>query len=366
MDYRKKRKRKIHKHHRRLPLWLIVLICVLAVILFMAGVAYGYVQYTLGRIEKVDKAVVEKVSPENEDFETDESLPDESDGDIEYLDPESVVWDEADTTVMEDKDIVNLLLIGQDKRQGQGRQRSDAMIMVTINKKNSKISLTSFMRDMYVQIPGYSDNRINAAYVFGGMELLDETIEKNFGVHIDGNVEVDFQAFKKCIDKLGGLDMELTEEEAEYLNRKGNWGDNNASAGTWNLQEGMNHLTGEQALAFSRIRYVGNADYERTERQRRVLTKIFDKCKSADAITLFNLIEELVPCVTTDLTNGELLGYAWEVLNMGVGEMENYRIPVDGGYKSAVIRQMMVLVPDLAVNRAYLEEQLYSNLSEEE
>ncbi|MFQ9799037.1 MAG: LCP family protein [Clostridia bacterium] len=100
--------------------------------------------------------------------------------------------------------MVNILLIGQDRREGEGRQRSDSMILATINKKSQSIYLTSFMRDMYVPIPGYSDNRINAAYAFGGMDLLDDTIETNFGIHIDGNVEVDFSGFKTLIDMMGG------------------------------------------------------------------------------------------------------------------------------------------------------------------
>ena len=97
---------------------------------------------------------------------------------------------------MQDKDIVNLLLIGQDRREGQDRQRADSMIMVTLNKKTKQISMTSFMRDLYVQIPGYSDNRINATYAFGGMDLLDSTLNTNFGVEIAGNVEVDFGEFQ--------------------------------------------------------------------------------------------------------------------------------------------------------------------------
>lgn len=357
MDYRKKRKKKI-LHKRKLPIWTRIVIISAALLLSITGLLYIYIQNTVGRIEKVDSSAIEHISPGKETFEVDEDLPDVSSG-IEYLNPDDVIWADADTTVMQDKDVVNILLIGQDRREGEERQRSDSMIMATINKKRKEISLTSFMRDMYVQIPGYSDNRINAAYTFGGMSLLDETIEKNFGIHIDGNIEVDFQAFKVCIDKLGGIDMELTQEEADYLNRRGNWDDNEASAGRWNLKSGMNHLTGEQALAFSRIRYIGNGDYERTERQRKVLVELFDEGKKRDIPTLIGLIEELIPYLSTDLTTGEMLGYAFEVLRLGSDEVKTYRIPIDGGYRSAVIRQMMVLVPDLEMSRDYLRKTLY-------
>lgn len=106
--------------------------------------------------------------------------------------------------------IKSILLIGQDKREGESRQRSDSMILATLDKDQGTVSLTSFMRDLYVAIPGYSTTRINAAYAYGGMDLLDQTLEENFGVKIDGNVEVDFEVFQVLVDKVGGIDLELT------------------------------------------------------------------------------------------------------------------------------------------------------------
>lgn len=115
--------------------------------------------------------------------------------------------------------IKSILLIGQDKREGESRQRSDSMILATLDKDQGTVSLTSFMRDLYVAIPGYSTTRINAAYAYGGMDLLDETLEENFGVKIDGNVEVDFEVFQVLVDKVGGIDLELTQAEADYICR---------------------------------------------------------------------------------------------------------------------------------------------------
>ena len=99
--------------------------------------------------------------------------------------------------------IKSILLIGQDKREGESRQRSDSMILATLDKDQGTVSLTSFMRDLYVAIPGYSTTRINAAYAYGGMDLLDQTLEENFGVKIDGNVEVDFEVFQVLVDRSG-------------------------------------------------------------------------------------------------------------------------------------------------------------------
>lgn len=275
-------------------------------------------------------------------------------------DSETEVQKTEDSELVEDEDIINILLIGQDKREGEDRQRSDTMILATLNKRDKCISLTSFMRDLYVQIPGYQDNRINAAYAFGGMELLDETIETNFGIPIDGNVEVDFEVFQTLVDKVGGIDLELTQEEADYIcGRDQSVLYPQPFNSEWDLQAGVNHLNGEQALIHARNRSIGNSDYRRTERQRDVIIAAFNKLKDAGVVTLGSLIKDALPMVTTDISLNEMLGYAIDVLGIGAEDLESYRVPVDGAYSSAKIRGMQVLVPDLEKNREYLQEILY-------
>lgn len=276
------------------------------------------------------------------------------------MNPEDILWPEIEDDILEGKDVVNILLIGQDTRDPNSRQRSDTMILATINKEKNKISITSFMRDLYVQIPGYGDNRINAAYPMGGMELLDNVIETNFGVKIDGNIEVDFSGFQEIIDMLGGVEIELSQAEADYI-----CGRNRSALYTqpyredWQyLTEGVNLLTGEQALVHARNRSIGNNDYERTERQREVLLACFNKVKEADVITLLKLVDDAFDMIETDLTYGEMLGYAKNLLEMGFDSLESYRIPQDGAFRDATISGMMVLVPDLSMCRSYLAENL--------
>ena len=250
------------KKERKIPLAVKILIPV-AVILILAVWAILFVQAKLNQISRVDEESVEKVDPSQEDFEIDEELAQEiAENKVDALDPDEVQWNNADIDVMQDKDVSNILLIGQDRREGQGRQRSDSMIICSINKKSKKIILSSVMRDLYVPIPGYSDNRINAAYQFGGMPLLDQVMEESLGIHIDGNIEVDFEGFISAMTEVGNLDIELYQAEADHLN----------NGNGWNLKEGVNSMTPEQVLAYSRIRYVGHSDWERTDRQRRVLT----------------------------------------------------------------------------------------------
>ncbi len=316
---------------------MIISISVIVVIAVVAGV---FVFLELSQMKMVEP--VQAVAPEDETFETNSSP--EPSADVTQMEPEDVVWPSYAVPEL-DKDIINILLIGQDRREGEGRQRSDTMIIVSYSKEFGTVKLISLMRDMYVQIPGYSDNRINATYQFGGMELLDQTIELNFGVHIDGNFEVDFDGFKEIVDVLGGVDITLSQTEAAYINDI--WG--------YELKEGINHLDGAQALVYSRIRYVGNCDYERTERQRTVLTQVLNGIMRLDTASKLQLVDEILPYLTTDMSKQDIINTIMAILQNGVDGIKTYRIPEDGAYTAAWIRGMDVLVPDLDKNRTALD-----------
>ena len=234
------------------------------------------------------------------------------------------------------------------------------MILCTFNTEKRSLTMTSFMRDLYVPIPGYLDNRINAAYQLGGIELLDDTIYQNFGVEIDGNVEVDFSQFERIIDLLGGVDINLNADEAAYLNRRGNWSANDdETAGTWSLTEGMNHLTGKQALAYSRIRYIGNGDYERTSRQRTVLSALIEAYKNTSLTKMLTILDDILPLLTTDMTDKQIIGYVTDLFPLlSSCTITTQRIPADDAYYAASIRGMSVLVPDLEKNRQLLADSL--------
>lgn len=340
--------------------WILAVLLVIAV---LGGGTFLFIQGKLNRINRVEEGKVETVDPLNEDFEIDQELAEEiqNQGLEDVLDPEDVDFGNVDIDVIRDKDVVNLLLIGQDRREGQGRQRSDSMILCSINKKKDKIILSSIMRDLYVPIPGYSHNRINAAYQFGGMELLDRVIEESLGIHVDGNVEVDFDGFVQSMAKLGNLDIELNQAEADYMNRNGDGVEQPDMAGNpWKLKAGVNSLTPEQILAYSRIRYVGNSDWERTDRQRRVLTAAFEKARKKGLLGMLSLADQVFPNLTTDMSNGEIMGIVYEVMINGITEVESYRIPVEGTYTNETLRMgMEVLVPELGKNSQYLKGYIY-------
>ncbi len=250
--------------------------------------------------------------------------------------------------------VVNVLLIGQDAREGETGQRSDSMILISINTAKNSVSMTSIMRDTYVQIPGQGGNRINAAYAFGGIDLLDQTIEENFGVTIDGNAMVDFDGFLEAMTAVGNLEMDLTADEAAYMNANPGFGSNNdASDEVWNLTEGRNTLTPSQLLAYSRIRHVGNSDWDRTERQRKVISGAVSKVKHGHFISGYNLATKAAPSIKTDVKTWGMLRIAFGI--MTGGDMKSHIIPVEGTYYGDSINGMSVLVPDLEKNKEYLQ-----------
>ncbi len=262
-------------------------------------------------------------------------------------------------------DQINVLLIGQDAREGEEAQRSDTMILCTINKKNHTVILTSFMRDMYVDIPGHGGNRINAAYAIGGVDLLDQTIEENFGVTIDGNAMVDLTSFLESMTAVGDIEMELNAEEAAYMMEHPEAGTaTDISDEVWDLHEGVNSLTPAQALCYARMRYVGNSDWERTERQRKLIMACVNKVKSGHLMQGIKMANNIAPCISSDLSKTGFLKLGWGFIRGG--GMQSYRLPVDGTYYNDNINGMAVLVPDIGTNQNYLQEYMSGEYSEDE
>lgn len=309
---------------------------------------FGFVYGKLSKIQRVSPEDQVRIPREEEDFETEEGIL--SAEEIQEEESLEVQWNGVE--LLKSKDVVNILLIGQDRRPGQGRQRSDTMIICSIQKDTNEIILTSIMRDCYVQIPGYSDNRINAAYAFGGMELLDETIELNFGIPIHGNVEVDFDGFIEALTVVGNLELNLTAQEAANMQQ----------GGAWNLKSGVNSMTPEQVLWYARMRNIGRSDWDRTERQRKVITAALKKVEHLDVLELIDLADEILPCVTTDMTNGEIVSLIYDVVSENISALRSQRVPIDGAYYSASIHGMSVLVPDLIENNEYLKDTIYENM----
>ena len=322
------------------------LLIALAVVILLLGAAGGAILHTLNKVNRVDPEEVIPIEREEETFEPDTDEPD-------TMNPEEIGW--GGVRIVSSPYVKNILLIGQDRRPGEGRARSDSMIIVSLNTKTGIISLVSLMRDMYVPIPDYSSNRINAAYAYGGMALLDEVIKQDFGLVIDGNIEVDFERFVDVMALIAPLDIDLKYYEADYMNSLCGWG----------LHEGVNALSAEQLLMYSRIRMVGKADYERTERQRRVVGTVINQLKERSLTDLYTLLDKAMPSLTTDMSNAQIIELATAMLAKKPVIGGNYRLPFGNTFTSETIYGMMVLVPDLTANSEKIQEYLYGDLIEE-
>ena len=246
--------------------------------------------------------------------------------------------------------VVNILLIGRDAREGEEVSRSDSMILFSFNKETHKAVMTSFLRDLYVRIPGHGSNRLNAAYAYGGRELLDRTLEENFGLHVNGNIEVDFENFAGIIDVLGGVELELRQDEADFINQE------TGSA----LTAGTQTLMGEQALMYARIRKLdADGDFSRTSRQRKMLSALMYSFRDTNVTGVVRLISQLLPLIDTDMSSIQLVRYAAICLPvLASSDPVSQSIPSAGTYQDKTVDGMAVLVADEAEVRAQLRSSL--------
>lgn len=255
-----------------------------------------------------------------------------------------------------DPKVMNFLLLSLDNYMAGDNGRSDSMMMVSIDTRNEEIKLTSFMRDLYVNIPGYGFSRLNAAYQYGGPSLTMATIEDNFRVDIDRYIIIDFKKFVKIIDAIGGIDIEITEAEAEIINNESKEDASLAVSG------GMMHLTGKQARMYARIRAI-DSDFERTNRQRKVVMAAVEKLKNTDILTLNSYLADILGMITTDMTKDEVLGLVANMMSYLNYDISSFRLPADGEFYDLTVDMSgtpaMVLVPYLQANIEVLVKYVY-------
>ena len=329
---------KRHRYKKSVRVTVSILSSLMVVVSVLLMTAGGYVMHAMNLIvgdEEIDGNYVDSLPPDDED--PDVSI-DTSFNPSDYDKSEvSKITLRGNT-----KDVTNLLLLGIDARTMKERGRSDSMIIVTINKKNKTIKLSSLLRDTAVTIPGRDKNgdgqddyaKLNAAYAYGGFNLLSKTIEQNFRLKIDKYVGVNFVVFPIAVDAMGGIDMYMTAKEASKVCAPGqkleDWERGFKKIGT---ESKVYHLNGYQALQYSRIRHI-DSDFNRTGRQRKVIEQLIVKAKTMSFGTLNTILNQVLPQVATNMSGDELMGYA-----LNAGSYANYAIdtsfhlPENGKYK---------------------------------
>lgn len=286
-------------------IFLIVALSLLGIAILVSAFGFAYYNSTLNKLNHVAVPKIEYTSS-TEEFAYTEDL-------FETTIPtqpsiEQIM--ESEPHIASSEDYINFLVVGQAARDGEPERFADTMILCTVNTYEKTLTLTSMLRDSFVQMPDYRNHtggRIklttiyHLGYIFGdgiagSMELMNLTLYKNFGIEVDHNIEVDFNAFIRVIDALGGVDVELTEAEAQYLNDSGMFEE---------LQPGSAHLSGSLALHYARMRKAGPGDNDinRTSRQRQLIASVVEKLKQLSVSDLNSLANEILPLVSTSMDN---------------------------------------------------------------
>ena len=304
---------------KRKKISLIILGITLIILLITVGGVYWYGNHLFNKIEKVkidtnDVGITEEIQDKLSEYSN---------------------------------SVINIALFGIDAEEGSAG-RSDSIIIATIDTTHKKLKLTSIMRDSYVNIGDRGLDKINHAYAFGGAQLAIKTLNENFDLNIEDFIAVNFTTMPKIIDKLGGVTIDITSEEVSHISGI-------SSAGTYTL-------TGEQALAYSRIRYASGGDYVRTDRQRTVLNKVFEKILDANFTQYPGLLSEILPMVKTSLDYSEILDIGSEILKMGVTGLEQERFPRDGYCEGKMINGVYYLTFDKENTVKQLHDYIFEDI----
>ncbi len=266
------------------------------------------------------------------------------------------------------------MLFGEDNHKDDENGRADSMILLTIDKNNRKLKQTSFMRDLYLYIPGEGYNKLNAAFSLGGAKLACETIEYNFGIRIDDYLIIDFNSFTDIVDSLGGVDIELTREEIEYINwqsyrNKQVDTETEIDPDDYTYHTNDNgeevssvHINGRQALWYARDRDSAGSDFDRTKRQRIVIDTIFTKLKGAGPLKLLGTIYAASGYLTTDMGPLSLCGKGLDLVFALGYERSEHRIPESDNYYDVYNETGMALqIADEDLERQRLYEFVFES-----
>lgn len=370
-----KKPSKIASIWKAIPTWTKVLVSVILVILISVGLLFGtergrkIVYDTVvdilfermnvddpqdGEITEIPELTVtltpeptEELTATPEPTENPDQNPDTTPEPTEdpAVTPEPTATPTPVIEIMDDENIINVLLLGEENMNGGIRGRTDAIILVSINLNGGPLKMVSFMRDLYVDIPGYGNDKLNSAYAKRGAELTVKTIEQNFGVDIDAYAVVGFDGFEDIIDKLGGLRLSLTARESEYLNTTKYI----SKPSERNTVAGEQMMTGAQVLGYCRVRYITTEnglsnDRGRNYRQRVVLQAIFDQYRTLNITQINSIMEECLGYVTVSSNLQELAKECvFAVMEKKMFEIESMQVPQDGMYTYATIAKQDVV-----------------------
>jgi len=242
---------------------------------------------------------------------------------------------------------LNIVIFGIDQWDNE-MGRADVIMIVSIDKKNKKVKLSSIMRDTYVKIPGHGMDKINHSFAFGGPQLAIQTINSNFNMDIRDFAAVDFTNMEKIVDYFEGVDINVFPEEVSSIDGC--------------THAGLQHLNGKQAVDYMRLRYVGNGDYQRTARQRDVLAEIIIKIQAAGPAALPDMVAQTLPLVTTSYNNIDIIKIGTEALAANIRTVEKARFPMNSASDGKTINGIYYLVADLTANTNAMHDFIFNDI----
>ena len=359
------------KHSSKKKALLIALAVIVVLILGAVGAVYGVTHgfYRSSNYTSDEDAMKDFTNVGEDTTAEDEVNPEDATGEVlsdeEQQELDAKLAEFADSEpVTNDGNVYNVLLVGVDRRDKSWAGNSDSMILMSLNYEKKQISMISLMRDTYVDIDGVGYAKLNAAYAYGAGPLLCQTVTDTFRVQVDRYVAVDFWSLVDIIDIVGGVDLEITAKEAEvangYINdmceRQLNI---DPSEHQLPAEGGMVHCDGVQAVAYARNRYVGNSDFERTQRQRYVLTQLMAEAKQLSVAQLTEKMQAILEHVTMNIPETEIWSMVTELPEMLDYKFEQVRIPYDDMYDVIYVNGQDMLVPYWEETLQKLQEQIY-------
>ncbi|MBZ9636900.1 LCP family protein [Clostridium sp. FP1] len=338
------------KDRNKSKLWIKIVLSAFIIIILVVGVTFSYTYY---QFSKVNTTVISK-----------------SDVDLGIMieaplkiDKNSRIKLEVPMQKEEVNEIINIALFGIDRRGVNEPSRSDSIMILSIDKKHKKIKMSSIMRDTYVEIKNHGDTKINHAYAYGGAQLAIRTINENFNLDIRDYVMVDFFKLEKIIDTIGGVTIQVNQDEIELLN--------SYMIEVANIEKrvvcevtksGLQTLNGLQAVAYSRIRYTVGGDFRRTERQRIVLSAMITKIQSLGITEFPSVVSKILPFTETSMKSMDIIKLGTKVLTSNITTLEQARFPLDGYCKGKIMDEVWYLIADMDATADQLHNFIYEDI----
>ncbi len=263
-----------------------------------------------------------------------------------------------------DQNQTSIAFFGVDRRNTSDFGNSDIIMIISINSQTNKIKLTSIMRDTYVNIYARGKNKINAAYLEGGPQLAIRTLNENFDLSIQDYISVDFFGSAKIFEALGGAKIDVKQEELEFINNYlGEIAGIDKVPAKFITKPGVQLLDGKQTVAYSRIRAVGNGDYERIQRQKTVMEALLSNLQNKGKDIIPIMLTGVLPNIETNMDYPDLFKIGTTLMNNQSKTFDHARFPLDNASKGVIIDKIWYLSTDLQSTTKSLHDYIYKDIN---